>query len=251
VTPTAQSLTRGPGPTSHPSWASVPGCREVEPPLVPVPRLLGASAEDKKNFKTNAAVSRHPARGPAKASSAEVTSQSAAGASVAVGVFEGRLAVISPASAQKQRANRQSSFGPTCRLVSSPEAGPRATVSTLEQGYPLLQYEGALSMRLSLVAWRTVPDPTTWTVTGPPRGQERRYTPSWRQWVRTPTGKCRTPGCTARTFWRGSKPPQVQTRPLGRVRDPSRGVRATHSRVLGFQGKEYPGLNQGQAGVRC
>jgi hypothetical protein len=34
-------------------------------------------------------------------------------------------------------------------------------------------------------------------------------------------------------------------------RTPSGGVRATHSRVLGFQGKEYPGLNQGQAGVRC
>jgi hypothetical protein len=72
-----------------------------------------------------------------------------------VGVFEGGLAVISPASAQKQRTNRQSSFGPTCRLVSSPKAGPGATVSTLEKGYMLLQYEGVMSMRLSLVAWRT------------------------------------------------------------------------------------------------
>jgi hypothetical protein len=89
---------------------------------------------------------------------------------MAVGVFEGGLAVILSASAQKQRANRQSSFGPTCGLVSSPEVGPRATVSTLEQGYLLLQYEGALSMRLSLVAWQTVPDPTTWTVLGPPYG---------------------------------------------------------------------------------
>jgi hypothetical protein len=33
--------------------------------------------------------------------------------------------------------------------------------------------------------------------------------------------------------------------------DPSGGVRATHSGVPGFQGKEYLGLNQGQAGVRC
>jgi hypothetical protein len=48
-----------------------------------------------------------------------------------VGVTEGGLAVITIASAQKQRANRQSDFGPTCRLVSSPEAGPGATVSTL------------------------------------------------------------------------------------------------------------------------
>jgi hypothetical protein len=36
----------GPGPTSHPPWALVPGCREVEPPLAPVPRFLGAAAED-------------------------------------------------------------------------------------------------------------------------------------------------------------------------------------------------------------
>jgi hypothetical protein len=49
--------------------------------------------------------------------------------------------VITSANARKRRANRQSSFGPTCRLVSSSEAGPGATVSTLEHGYPLLQYE--------------------------------------------------------------------------------------------------------------
>jgi hypothetical protein len=36
------------------------------------------------------------------------------------------------------RVNRQSSFGPTCRLVSSPEVAPGATVDTLKQGYPLL-----------------------------------------------------------------------------------------------------------------
>jgi hypothetical protein len=81
--------------------------------------------------------------------------RSAAGTGVAVGVFKGGLAVISPASTQKQRANRQSSFGPTYRRVSSPEAGPGATIDTLEKGYPLLQYEGAMSMRLSLVVWRT------------------------------------------------------------------------------------------------
>jgi hypothetical protein len=72
---------------------------------------------------------------------------------VTVGVTEGELAVIMSASAEKQRANRQSSFGPTCRLVSSPEAGPGATVGTLNQGYPLLQYEDTVPVRLSLVAW--------------------------------------------------------------------------------------------------
>jgi hypothetical protein len=55
------------------------------------------------------------------------------------------------------------------------------TVSTLEQGYPLLQYEGAESTRLSLVAWQTAPDPTTRAAPGPPRGQRRRYPPRYRQ----------------------------------------------------------------------
>jgi hypothetical protein len=65
-------------------------------------------------------------------------------------VTEGGLALIMSASAQKQRANRQSNFGPTCRLVPSPEASPGATVSTLNQGYPLLQYEDTVPVRLSL-----------------------------------------------------------------------------------------------------
>ena len=42
-----------------------------------------------------------------------------------------------------------------------------------ETGVPLLQYEGAESMRLSLVVWQTTPDPTTRTAPGPPRGQRR------------------------------------------------------------------------------
>jgi hypothetical protein len=61
-------------------------------------------------------------------------------------------AAITTASARKQRANRQSNFGPTCRLVPSPEAGPGATVDTLNQGYPLLQYEGTVPVRKSLAA---------------------------------------------------------------------------------------------------
>jgi hypothetical protein len=51
---------------------------------------------------------------------------------VTVSVTEGGLAVITSASAWKRRANRQSSFGPTCRLVSSTEVGPGATVGTLK-----------------------------------------------------------------------------------------------------------------------
>jgi hypothetical protein len=37
-------------------------------------------------------------------------------------------------------------------LVPSPEAGPGATVGTLNQGYPLLQYEGTVPVRRSLAA---------------------------------------------------------------------------------------------------
>jgi hypothetical protein len=77
----------------------------------------------------------------------------AAGTDMAVGVTEGGLVVITSANAQKWHANHQSSFGPTCRLVSSPEVGPRATVGALKLGYPLLQYEDAIPTRLSLVAW--------------------------------------------------------------------------------------------------
>jgi hypothetical protein len=73
-----------------------------------------------------------------KALSAEVTGQSAAGTGVVVGVTMGGPTVIASTGAQEQRANRQSNFGPTCRLASSPEAGPGATVGTLKQGYPLL-----------------------------------------------------------------------------------------------------------------
>jgi hypothetical protein len=92
-------------------------------------------------------------RGPTKPSSARVTGRSAAGTDVVVGMSEGELAVIMSASTRKRRANRQPGFGPTCRLESSPEVGPRATVGTLKQGYPLLQHEDAVPTWLSLVTW--------------------------------------------------------------------------------------------------
>jgi hypothetical protein len=55
------------------------------------------------------------------------------------------------------------------------------------------------------------------------------YGPDLRVRSRTSTGVDRTPGTGPR---------------------PLCGVRATHTKVLGFWDKEYPGLNQGQAGVR-
>jgi hypothetical protein len=124
---------------------------------------------------------------------------------VAVGVTEGGLAVITSASARKQRTDRQSSFGPTCRLLSSPEVGPGATVGTLKYGYPLLQYGNVVPARLSLAAWRTAPDPTTWTAPRPPRGQRRQYPPRYQRWVRTP--------------WGSVGPLHIRTRPPGRVQD--------------------------------
>jgi hypothetical protein len=66
-----------------------------------------------------------------------VTGQSAVGIGVAVGMAVGGPVVIAAT------CNRCSDSGPTYRLASSPEAGLGATVGTLNQGYPLLRYEGA------------------------------------------------------------------------------------------------------------
>jgi hypothetical protein len=45
---------------------------------------------------------------------------------------------------------QSTSFGPTCRLASSPKVGPGANVGTLKLGYPLLLYKDAVPTRLSL-----------------------------------------------------------------------------------------------------
>jgi hypothetical protein len=156
--------------------------------------------------------------------------------------------VITSASARKRPANCQSSFGPTCRLVSSLEVGPGATIGALKQGYPLLQHEDVVPTRLSLVEWRAAPDPTTWTAPGPPRIQRRQYPPGVNSGFGPP--------------WESAGPLRMRTGPPGKVQDlygrepdlwdrsqtPQCGVRATHSRVPRFRDKEYPGLNQGQAG---
>jgi hypothetical protein len=105
---------------------------------------------EKINFQNQCNDSRQPTHGPTKTLSAEVTGQSAVGTGAAVGVTMGTPAVIASTGAQGQRANRQSDLGPTCRLVSSPEVGPGDTVGTLNQGYPLLQYEDAVPIRCSL-----------------------------------------------------------------------------------------------------
>jgi hypothetical protein len=75
-----------------------------------------------------------------------VTGQSAVGIGITVGMTIGGPTVIVATGAQGQRSNRQSDSGPTCRLASSLEAGPGATVSTPNQGYPLLRYKGDAPM---------------------------------------------------------------------------------------------------------
>jgi hypothetical protein len=63
--------------------------------------------------------------------------------------------------------------GPTYRFASSLEAGPGATVGTLNQGYALLQHEDAAPMRCLLATQGTAPDPTAWADQRAPRGKER------------------------------------------------------------------------------
>jgi hypothetical protein len=101
-----------------------------------------------------------------------VTGQSTVGKGEVDGMTIGGPAVITSTSAQVQQANHQSDSGPTSRLTSSFEAGPGATVGTLNQGYPLLQYEGAAPIRHLLVTRRAAPDPTTWAGLRAPRGEE-------------------------------------------------------------------------------
>jgi hypothetical protein len=74
--------------------------------------------------------------------STTVTSQPAVRIGTKVGMVISGPAEIAATGARKQRSNHQTDSGPTCRLVSSPEAEPGATVGTLNQGYPLLQHKG-------------------------------------------------------------------------------------------------------------
>jgi hypothetical protein len=83
--------------------------------------------------------------------------------------------VIAATGARKQRSNHQTDSGPTCRLASSPEAGPGATVGTLNQGYPLLQHKGIAPMRRLLAARRTAPNSTRWAGQRAPLGKERHH----------------------------------------------------------------------------
>jgi hypothetical protein len=152
--------------------------------------------------------------------STTVMGQSVAGIGMAVGMAIGGPAVIAATGTQKQRSNRQSDSGPTCRLASSPEAGPGATVGTLNQGYPLLQHEDIAPLRRLLATRRTTPDPTGWAGQRAPRGRKRHHTSV------SPDPHGRTPS------------PYIHTgpEPLGRF-EPQQGSRTRRTLVC--------------AGVRC
>jgi hypothetical protein len=76
-----------------------------------------------------------------------VMGQLAMGIGVADDMTIGGPAVIAPTDTQEQQANHKSDSGPAYRLAPSPEAGPGTTVGTLNQGYPLLQYEDPAHVR--------------------------------------------------------------------------------------------------------
>jgi hypothetical protein len=115
--------------------------------------------------------------GPTVPLSTTVTGQSAVRIGTTFGMATGGPAVIAATGTRKQRSNRQSDSCPTCKLASSPEAGPGATVGTQNQGYPLLQHEDTTPMRRPLATRRTAPDPTGWAGQRAPRGRERHHTP--------------------------------------------------------------------------
>jgi hypothetical protein len=139
--PIAQSLARGPGPTSHPPWAPVPEYREVEPPLAPVPRILGATAEDGEvEFSKPMQRLEAPRAWPNKAIKCGGHGSVSRGDRRGSRSDQGRTG-SNCTSGRAEAANQSpNKLGPTCRLVSAAEAGPGATVGTLNQGYPLLQH---------------------------------------------------------------------------------------------------------------
>jgi hypothetical protein len=170
------------------------------------------------------------------------TRPSAAGTDIADDVTEGGLAATTSASTRKRRVNHYSGFGPTCRLISSPEVGPGATVGTLKLGYPYYCTKAKNPRDYPLVAWRKryVWDQAT---ARPRRGRLLRAHNSARL-LHTggseaatcpeeviyskassvgpdPPGQCRTPVCATRTSGYGQGPPREQTGPLGWNSDPS------------------------------
>jgi hypothetical protein len=109
-------------------------------------------------------------------------------------VTKGGLATTTSANAQRQRTNLKSDFGPTHRLVSSPEVSPGATIGTLKLGYPCYRTKTKNPRHYLLVTWwgchmwtkpqlalgtggysgpTVAPGSAVWSAPGTPHGQKR------------------------------------------------------------------------------
>jgi hypothetical protein len=165
---------------------------------------------------------------------------------------------------------QSTSFGPTYRLVSSPEVGPGATVGTLKLGYPLLLYKEAVPTRLSLSRVVKVlcvgpshdlPQPRATTL-GP---QQCLTPPHGRVWSRHVSRESDIPqGLNSESGppWESAGPLDIQSGPPILVQDlhvckldpwngiqsPSYGVRAAHNGVPRFQDRTYSCLDQDLGG---
>jgi hypothetical protein len=138
--------TQRPRPTRHITGAPVTVCKEAAPPPALMPCLLGTVTDSEKvNFQNQCSDSRQPRAWPSNA-----VKYDGHGSASHENRHGSGPAVIAATGALKQRSNHQTDSGPTYRLASSPEAGPGATVGTLNQGYPLLQHKGIAPIATSL-----------------------------------------------------------------------------------------------------
>jgi hypothetical protein len=101
----------GPRPTCHAPGVPVTRCRKVAPRQYRV--SVGPSQKTEKiKFHTPSSDSRHPAHGPTKTLSTEITGRSAEGIGVAVGVTIGGPTVIASTSAQGSRPIANQTLAP-------------------------------------------------------------------------------------------------------------------------------------------
>jgi hypothetical protein len=133
---------------------SVPRCRKSEPPPAPILRLLGATIEDREgDFLNQCSGIEAPLAWPGE------TIRRGGRRSVSRGDRHGswrdRRRIGGDYASKRMEAAHQSpiKLWPHLQARILPEVGPGATVGTLKQGYPLLQYEDAIPTRLSLVVW--------------------------------------------------------------------------------------------------
>jgi hypothetical protein len=168
---------------------------------------------------------------------------------------------------------RSTSFGPTCRLASSPEVGPGATVGTLKLRYPLLLYKNKEPTWLSRS--RVVEVLYVGPSHGSPQSQaailssQQRPTPPHgrvrSRHVSREGGILQSINSESRPPRESAGPPDIQSGPSRLVPDPTCAsrtpgtgsgppppyrVRAAHRGSQGLRTEHTRALNRTQAGVR-